>query len=287
MDEQKTSTLLATERAMQPAVRLVTLACSAGVAALLGWSFAHLSAGAWLACALPALVLVASNLHYLRTHALTTVGMIPVALFSLLPALVSVLETGLLGTVGRLACTLAVAALGALALLFGWWALRLRRAYVAHPQLAPDAALIVLGGAIKRGRPCTTLALRLDVAARSWHESPTRLVVVTGGPTPSGATTEADEMARYLRAAGVDGQSILLERQARNTRENMTLSCKLLDARGFAGQRCVVSSDYHLWRALREARALGISLTPMAAPTPPASILQQWCREILTILSGR
>ena len=287
MESNQTSTLFATERALQPAVRIITIACSAGVAALLGWSCVRLSLLPWLACAVPALTFVASNLYYLRTHTTTTVGMMPVALFSLAPALVSVLLTGGLGQVARIVCTAILAALLALAALFIYWAAKLRGAYAAHPKVSSNAALIVLGGAIKHGRPCETLALRLDVAARLWHQSPTRIIVVTGGPTPDGTTTEAAEMARYLQECGVSADAVLLEPHARNTHENMTLSTALLDTHGFAGQRCVISSDYHLWRALRDAQELGIRLTGIAAPTPRASILQQWCREIMTILSGR
>lgn len=286
MESNKTSTLFATERALQPIVRMVTIACSAGVAALLGWTYVRLPFLPWLACALPALLLVASNLYYLRTHTTTTVGMIPVALFSLAPALASALMTDALGQVARIISTVALASLLALITLFIYWATRLRRGYAAHPEVSSDAALIVLGGAIKHGRPCETLALRLDVAAQLWRQSPARTIVVTGGPTPDGATTEAAEMAHYLQECDVNTDAILLEPHARNTHENMTLSTTLLDAQGFAGQRCVISSDYHLWRALRDAQALGIELTGIAASTPRASILQQWSREILTILSG-
>ena len=74
---------------------------------------------------------------------------------------------------------------------------------------------------------------------------------------------------------------------ARNTRENIERSCELLDACAFGGQRCVVTSDYHLLRALFEAQQVGVALVPIAAPTPPGTALQQWCREVLTILAGR
>lgn len=287
MSNERTSTLFTTEKALQPLVLGITWGSCALVAAALGWTLPRLQMGVWLACALPALALEASNLHYQRTHPTTTIGMIPVALFSLITPCVAGLCTGQLVPLATIAITTALAALLAMLGVFLFWAYRLRRTYASHPQVSPTAALIVLGGAIKRGRPCETLALRLDEAARLWHECPTLTLVVSGGPTPDDSTTEAAEMAHYLQQQGVDHSAILQEPKARNTRENIALSCALLDQRGHAGQRCVVSSDYHLWRALRDARALGIELTPIAAQTPRASILQQWCREILTILFGR
>ena len=167
------------------------------------------------------------------------------------------------------------------------WFVRIRSAYRTHPHIAPDAALVVLGGAIRNGRPCATLAARLDVAARHWHESEARTIVVTGGPAPGQGMTEAQSMARYLQEHGVNHNSILLEQEALNTQQNIAHSCQLLHEQGFAGQLCVVSSDYHLWRARRDARVQGIELTGIAAPTPWMGRLQQWSREALTIMSGR
>ena len=246
----------------------------------LPWTARLASVGVCMTC-------TASNWWYLRKHRVATIGMIPVALFSLLPAVMAAWRCERLPLCLRIACAGASVLLGLALALFCWWFVRLRRTYARHPDIDSDAALIVLGGAIKHGRPCSTLARRLDVAARLWHEAPARTVVVTGGPTPDRRTTEANEMARYLREHGVSASSIVLEPTARNTSENIACSLELLGQRGIGGQRCVVSSDYHLWRAVRDGRALGAELTPVPAPTPTTSVPQQWCREVLTILARR
>ena len=290
MSDGSTSTLLATERALRPLVLATTILCDALVVALLASAWAQSPRALWVACACLALLPAASNVRYLATHTLPTVGMVPVALFSLLPVLAVVAASRDIAPAARGTCLVIAIAIAALLALFSWWFVRLRRTYHRKPTLDADAAIIVLGGAIKRGRPCETLARRLDVATSLWHESPKRTIIVTGGPTPDHRTTEADEMARYLWEEGVTLSSIVLERCARNTHENIALSCALLDeleADGHPRQRCVISSDYHLWRAVRDARALGVELTPIPAPTPPASVPQQWCREVMTILSGR
>ena len=268
MSVQRTSTLLATERSMRPLVLAITGVCDVLSVALFWILHPAQPTPAWIACLILSLALVASNLHYLATHTLTTIGMIPVALFSLLPALVSACLADSVSSVAKAACLIAAAPLAASLALFVVWFCRLRSAYHSRPQVSDDATLIVLGGAIKRGRPA-------------------RMIVCTGGPTPDLRTTEADEMARYLREQGVAPSHVMLERKARNTRENILNSCELLEQRGITGQRCVVSSDYHLWRALRDARSVDADLTPVAAPTPMASIPQQWCREVITILAGR
>lgn len=287
MPRSVSSTLVSTERAMRPVVTAVTYASCTVVALALGWAATCLTAPLWLACAVPALALEASNLHYLRTHPLTTVGMIPIALFSLVPALVAMLVTARLPRIAAGLIQAALVLLVVLLAIFALYAMRLRRAYTAHPDVSPTAALIVLGGAVRNGRPCSTLARRLDVAARLWNEQPRRTIVVSGGATSPGTMTEAEAMASYLQQCGVDKSSVILESHAHNTRENISLSCALLDREGHQGQRCAVTSDYHLCRALRDGRAVGVELTPVAAPTPRTSAPQQWCREILTILSGR
>lgn len=287
MLEGRTSTLAATERALRPVVLLVVCACGALLAFQLATLWGSVPLPAFLACALPALALVVSNVHYQATHALPTVGMIPVAALSLLPCSLGMLSARDMPAFLRGVSLVLVLALLVLLGSLTFWFVRLRRAYRLNPLVSPDAALIVLGGAIREGRPTRTVACRLDVAARYWRESPERLVVVSGGPIPDGSTTEAEAMASYLREQGVDHEAILLERCACNTHENILLSTRLLKRQGFTSQLCVVSSDYHLWRALRLAQGLGVELTPIAAPTPRASLLQQWCREVLTVWHTR
>lgn len=287
MSEERSSTLLVTERAMQPLVLAVTYGSCALALLGLGLAFGSIPVLAWLACAVPALALEASNLRYRHTHALTTIGMMPVALFALVTPCVACLCIPESAGPARVLLAVLLACLLVLLLYFCLWFWRLRRTYSSHPQVEPTASIIILGGAIKNGAPCTTLARRLDEALRCWEQSPMRTLVPSGGPTPDGSTTEADAMARYLQTRGVDPAALVLETRARNTRENIAFACRLLDEQALGGQRCVVSSDYHLWRALREARRLGIELTPIAAPTPKASALQQWCREVLTISTGR
>lgn len=286
-DSRNSSTLVGTEASYRPLVLAVTYGCDVVAVVLLLVAWGYVNPGTWTLCLALSLACALSNLHYQRTHTLTTIGMMPIALLSVLPPAVAGATAGTLAPALRAVCAVLSVPLGALLVALLATCVRIRASYRAHPEVSPTAALIVLGGAIKHGRPCQTLALRLDAAASLWQAEPTRTIVVTGGPTPDGRTTEAREMARYLQEHGVMRKRILLEPTARNTRENIARSSELLDDRGFCSQRCVVSSDYHLYRALRETRRLGRSLTPVAAPTPPASAPQQWCREALTVWFGR
>ncbi|MDO4537682.1 MAG: YdcF family protein, partial [Coriobacteriales bacterium] len=91
-------------------------------------------------------------------------------------------------------------------------------------------------------------------------------------------------MARYLLEQGIPREQLLVERQARNTRENIAFSLDLVNTQGKSGELCVLTSDYHLYRARTMGRSCGVDLSPIPAITPKRSRLQQWCREVLTIL---
>lgn len=284
-----TSTLAAAEAAWDPAMRRLSAACamlSLVLALATGLGVSGTPARlAWLASCLVSAALHASNLRYLRQHERATIGMGPVAIVGTLPSLAATLLAPGLPLPLRVAACVCMTVPAAVLATFGLWFVRLWLASLTRETIAPDAALIVLGGVVRQGHPGVSLALRLDVAARLWREQPTRTLVTTGGPSADGAPTEAEAMARYLAEQGVDPQQVLVEPTALNTRQNVERSLALLRQRGCPRQICVVSNRYHLYRALREACSLGVRLVPVAAPTPAASALQQWSREVLTILA--
>ena len=74
-------------------------------------------------------------------------------------------------------------------------------------------------------------------------------------------------MARLLCEAGVPDAAVMLEDQSQNTMENMRFSAQKLG--GAKGRRVlVVTSDYHLRRAVMTARREGFRARGMAAALP-------------------
>lgn len=244
-----------------------TARCGIWAVSLIGW-------------ALP----TASNLRYWVSHGKPSMGMVLPALASLALPCGCALLYAQAPLVVRLALWLAFAASCATIALCAVWFSRLKSVYSNPATVPSDAIIIVLGGTIRDGRPCLSLQLRLDEAWHRWQEASGRTLVLTGGAVPDDTLTEADYMAHDLVARGVPADHLLLEPQARNTAQNIRYSMELLEQSGMSGTLCVLTSDYHLYRAITEGRAYGIELVPIPCPTPPRSRLQQWCREILAIL---
>ena len=288
--ETNGSTLHANERRLGPIVAIILLVSLAGGLWLVWSSFGSWSAMGvvgrltWATCALGWALLEGSNLWYLQRNRKPSIGMIPPAIVALGAAATASLLNPNASVWQKVAC-MALSMLGlAVTALFAGWFSRLRMA-CANPRPVPnDAVLVVLGCGVSHGQPRPTLRLRLDTAAEAALAHPDAWLVLTGGPTPDGASTEAEIMARYLQERGIGRNRMLLERRARNTRENMAFSRELIASEGLEGPCLVVTSDFHVYRAIKQGRDVGLELAALPATTPSPGRLQQWSREVLTIL---
>jgi uncharacterized SAM-binding protein YcdF (DUF218 family) len=101
-------------------------------------------------------------------------------------------------------------------------------------------------------------------AARVYHQRPVGHVIVTGRGEPLGFPDEtAEAMADVMVAYGVPRDRIVLERLARNTRENALFSTDLVRSLG-AERTLVVTSALHMGRSIREFERAGLAV--IAAP---------------------
>ena len=129
-------------------------------------------------------------------------------------------------------------------------------------------AVIVLGAGVNGRAPSLTLQTRLEAALDYIADKPDIPIVVTGGQGNGEEITEARCMADWLMDRGIGEERIILEEQARNTRENIDYSLSLLHEMGIdtTSNIAVVSNDYHLARA---AYLWGLpSMVPVAAHMP-------------------
>lgn len=129
-------------------------------------------------------------------------------------------------------------------------------------------ALIVLGAAVHGERVTWVLSNRLDTAAAYAKNHPETFVVVSGGRGSGEDIPEAVAMQRYLvEQSGLAPERILVEDRAENTRENFAFSKALIERTLGSGKRVAfVTTDFHVFRAGRVARAAGLDAAGLAAP---------------------
>ena len=134
------------------------------------------------------------------------------------------------------------------------------------PPVGAYDAIIVLGAQVKpSGEPSLQLQWRIDAAAKAWKERES-LIVVCGARGANEPATEASVMRDELIKQGVREDMILMDEKSFNTRQNIANAAKLLGGRE-VNHVLVVTSDYHLARAMAIAEDAGLSASGVGAPT--------------------
>ncbi len=128
-----------------------------------------------------------------------------------------------------------------------------------HTDVLPDGlpedntlCITVLGYALNAdGTMKDELIGRLQVALDSAEKYPNAYIACTGGGTASGnpLATEADQMAAWLRAQGLDEDRIIVENRSKSTVQNAKFTYTLL-RRDYPQitDLAIVTSDYHVPR---------------------------------------
>ena len=120
------------------------------------------------------------------------------------------------------------------------------------------------------------------------EDHPDMTVVVSGGQGPDEPTSEAQAMADYLTAHGVEEEKVLLEPDSHNTAQNLDYSRRLLDREGIDTSDGVllVSNGFHLTRARMLAERAGFEqVSTLAAPASHLpSRLYMYVREPLALV---
>ena len=116
--------------------------------------------------------------------------------------------------------------------------------------------IIILGAQI-RGRSITgSLKRRLDKGLRYLQDNPETKCIVSGGKGKGEEVSEAEAMAEYLKACGMDENRIWMEDKSTTTLENLIFSKQFIgnlekDKIG------IISNNFHMYRAMKMARILG------------------------------
>ncbi|MBX5436527.1 MAG: YdcF family protein [Alicyclobacillaceae bacterium] len=130
----------------------------------------------------------------------------------------------------------------------------------------PADAAIILGAHTDGYRPSRPLRARLRGGLDVYRRGLVSHIIVSGGRGADETVTESSSMKRFLVFNGVPPDAVLEERRSRDTWENLRNSQELVELHQWRTV-VIVTSDYHLFRALAVARRLGMSATGMPVPS--------------------
>ena len=142
-------------------------------------------------------------------------------------------------------------------------------------------AIIVLGAQVlPDGTPNVQLSWRLDAALEAWQKKNVP-IVVCGAQGKDEPVTEAEAMKRYLEDRGVPAGQILTDGESFNTRQNLLNAGKLLKDRPEVRRVLIVTSDYHVPRAMALAEDQGFTAIGLGSPCKPDYWIKNHFREAL------
>ena len=134
--------------------------------------------------------------------------------------------------------------------------------------------IVVLGAALTPdGELGPALAERVHFGVAAWRDGEAAKLIMTG-------IHEAQKMKARAMSLGVPGEAILVEHQARTTRENAVHSAALMRRHGLTSA-LLVTQGYHRRRAVATFRHAGVVAQAMLFPS--RSHLEQIAREIVAL----
>ena len=149
------------------------------------------------------------------------------------------------------------------------------------PEQIESDVIIVLGAQVKEdGTPSVALERRLTAALQSYQEK-RQTIIVCGAQGGNEPRAEGDVMRDWLLARGVAEPDVVAETESFNTRENLQNARTIMQERGLT-QALVVTSDYHVARALMLCRQEGVAATGKGSPSKPEYFIKNHFREGLS-----
>lgn len=149
------------------------------------------------------------------------------------------------------------------------------------PPIGDSDVIIVLGAQVKAdGTPSVALERRLTAALESYRVD-RQLIIVCGAQGGNEPRAEGDVMRDWLIDQGVPQEDVVAETASFNTRENLTYAKAIMQHRGLE-QALVVTSDYHVARALALCKQVDISAVGKGSPSKPEYFIKNHFREGLS-----
>ena len=147
-----------------------------------------------------------------------------------------------------------------------------------------DYVIIHGAGLIDGSKVSKLLSDRIDKAILVYSTDPSPTILIpSGGKGGDETVSEAEAMAGYLREKGIPEKDILLEDRSATTMQNLENCKALIDAREGRKYTALVTSNYHVYRALRYCRKIGLKCTGIGSRVAPYYWPSALIREFVAI----
>jgi uncharacterized SAM-binding protein YcdF (DUF218 family) len=144
--------------------------------------------------------------------------------------------------------------------LVGWWAVQLAGSWT---DARGDVMIVLTGNILSNGIIGETSYWRSAYTVMAWREGGWRQVIVSGGG--GGASLPVGEaMKIFLESGGIPAGAILTDSQSLSTRESAVNLARILPQT--PGRTILLTSDYHMYRAVRALRKTGVIVIPRPIP---------------------
>lgn len=144
--------------------------------------------------------------------------------------------------------------------------------------------IIVLGAKVHPdGSMSKSLQYRCEAAMSAWKDGAAPKLILCGGKVGEAPCAEASAMQAFLMEKGMPAEALILEDQSQNTVENLKFAKEIMAENGFA-DAAIVTSDYHVQRAIWIARKFAIRACGVPAKSPQRLYhrLKCLCRECVS-----
>jgi uncharacterized SAM-binding protein YcdF (DUF218 family) len=143
--------------------------------------------------------------------------------------------------------------------------------------------LIILGAKVNGSVLSNSLYQRAATGLEYLKQNPGTKAVVTGGKGRDETISEGEALAAFLVKQGINKNRILIEKKSATTFENIAFSKKKFKLK----EAVIVSSDFHVFRAVQVAKAQGIKAFPLGAKTPASVKAKLYAREYIAIIKWK
>ncbi|MFD3158359.1 YdcF family protein [Haloimpatiens sp. FM7330] len=150
--------------------------------------------------------------------------------------------------------------------------------------------LIVLGAGVQGRTMSLTLYQRMEKSLEYIKEHPNTKIIVSGGQGPNELISEAEAMKEFLVNHEIDENRIIKEDKSTNTHENLVFSKKKVEEDSDKDIKnlkiCVVTSNFHVFRAKMLGKRVGLTLEGIPARIHPLLVPNFYVRECLAVVKS-